>query len=469
MKQANKTYDELSPGDEASVTRVCTANDLVVFAHASGNLNPLHMPHIDGGNEREAVAPSMWVGALVSAVLGNILPGPGTLYRSQSFTFFDRVHIGDELTVKVKVLEKRPGNLVVLETLITGRGGDAVAHGTAEVLAPTRKLEVETENVPGMLVHRHKHFERLLAACKDLAPLATAVVAPDEDEALIGALAAAEHGLIRPILVGDKARISGIARKLRADISHVELIDVPGHREASARAVELVREGKADALMKGNLHTGDLMREVIRHPGGLRSARRVSHVFVFDVPGVDHLLLVSDAAINIAPSLEHKVDIVQNAIDVARALGIERPKVGILSALETVNIKIPSTLDAAILSKMAERGQIKGGIVDGPLAMDNAVDVTAARTRGISSLVAGRAEVLIVPNVEAGSMLAKELVFIAHADGAGLAVGAQVPIILTNRADDSKSRLVSCAMALLYREWARGRGQSANSAPLAAE
>jgi phosphate butyryltransferase len=367
------------------------------------------------------------------------------------------------------VLEKRPGNLVVLETLITGRGGDAVVHGTAEVLAPTRKLEVETENVPGMLVHRHKHFERLLAACKDFTPLATAIIAPDEEEALVGALAAAEHGLIRPILIGDKAKIASVARKARADISEVELIDVPGHQEAAARAIELVREGNANALMKGNLHTGDLMREVIRHPGGLRPARRVSHVFVFDVPGVDHLLLVSDAVINITPNLEHKVDIVQNAIDVARALGIERPKVGILSALETVNIKIPSTLDAAILSKMAERGQIKGGIVDGPLAMDNAVDVSAARTRGISSLVAGRAEVLIVPNLEAGNMLAKELMFIAHADGAGIAVGAQVPIILTNRADDSKSRLVSCAMALLYHEWVRGERQSGNSAAMAAE
>lgn len=469
MKQANKTYDELSIGDEAAVTRVCTANDLVVFAHASGNHNPLHMPHLNDGADHEAVAPSMWVGALVSAVLGNILPGPGTLYRAQSFTFLDRVHVGDELTIHVKVIEKRPNNVVVFDTLITGRGGDTVAKGVAEVLAPTRKIVVEHEVPPEMLVHRHQHFERLLAACKPLAPLTTAVVAPEEEAALLGTLEATDQAIIKPVLVGDKKKILAIAKKAHADISTLELVDIGDHRAASAHAVKLAREGKVEALMKGHLHTGDLLKEVVRKEGGLRTSRRISHAFAFDVPGLDHLLFVTDAAINIQPSLEEKVDIVQNAIDLAHALKLDRPKVGILSALETVNTKIPSTLDAAILSKMAERGQITGAEVDGPLAMDNAVDVTAARTKGITSLVAGRAEVLVVPNLEAGNMLAKELVFMAHADGAGLVIGAAVPIILTSRADDAKSRLVSCALAALYHEWTRTKGQDRSPLARAAE
>lgn len=469
MRQTNKTYDELSVGDHAAVTRVCTANDLVVFAHASGNHNPLHVPHLAGGDDHEAVAPSMWVGALVSAVLGNILPGPGTLYRAQSFTFLDRVHVGDELTINVKVIEKRPNNVVLLDTLITGRGGDTVAKGVAEVLAPTRKINVERETAPEMLIHRHQHFERLLAACKPLAPLVTAVVAPEEEAALLGALEAADQAIIKPILIGDKKKILAVAKKAHADIAKHELVDIGDHRTASAHAVKLAREGKVEALMKGHLHTSDLLKEVVRKDGGLRTSRRISHVFVFDVPGLNHLLFVTDAAINIQPSLDEKVDIVQNVIDLARALKIERPKVGILSALETVNTKIPSTLDAAILSKMAERGQIIGGEVDGPLAMDNAIDVTAARTKGITSLVAGRAEVLVVPNLEAGNMLAKELVFMAHADGAGLVVGASVPIILTSRADDAKSRLVSCALAALYHEWTRTNGQNSASLARAAE
>lgn len=469
MKHANRTYEELSVGDEAALTRVCTANDLVVFAHASGNLNPMHMPHLDGSVDQECVAPAMWVGALVSAVLGNTLPGPGTLYRGQSFTFLDRVHVGDELTIKVKVTEKRPGNIVVLDTHITGRGGDTVAKGVAEVCAPTRKIVIERETAPGMLIHRHEHFERLLAACRTLAPITTAVIAPEEEAALLGALEAAGQGLIKPVLIGDSKKIHAVAKKAKASLAKIEIVDIPDHGAASAHGVKLAREGKVEALMKGHLHTGDILKEVVRNGCGLKTSRRISHVFAFDVPGRDHLLLVTDTAINIAPTLEEKVDIVQNAIDVAHALKIDHPKVGILSALETVNTKIPSTLDAAILSKMAERGQITGAVVDGPLAMDNAVDVTAARTKGITSLVAGRAEVLVVPNLEAGNMLAKELVFMAHADGAGIVVGAAVPIILTSRADDAKSRLVSCAIALLYRDWTRTNGRAGGALAEAAE
>jgi len=457
MIRENRLYDELKVGDSASIKRVCTGNDLYIFAHASGNLNPLHLPAQDREAPVEPVAPSMWVGALVSAVLGNILPGPGTLYKSQTFEFINRVHVGDELTVTVTVRDKLPDGVIALDTRVTGRGGDRIAEGIAEVLAPGRKIRIDDERMPEILVQRHRHFDRLLAACKGLDPIRTAIVAPEDKTSLGGALLAAQHGLIRPILIGSAAIIRTVATQIGADVTGIELHDVPDHGAAAAAAVELARLGKADALMKGSLHTDELLHHVVKHDGGLRTGRRLSHVFVMDVPGLDHVLLVSDAAINIAPDLEAKVDITQSAIDVALALGIGRPKVGILSAVETVNPKIASTIDAAVLSKMGERGQIKGAIIDGPLAMDNAIDVEAARSKGITSLVAGHADILIVPNLEAGNMLAKELTFVTHAEAAGLALGATVPIILTSRADGEKARLASCAVAALYRAWQLGR------------
>lgn len=456
MIRENKLYDELKVGDTASVKRVCTGNDLYIFAHASGNLNPLHLPAEDRDGPTEAIAPSMWVGALVSSVLGNILPGPGTLYKSQTFNFMDRVHVGDELKISVTVRDKLPNGLVALDTLVTGRGCDRVAEGVAEVLAPIRKVRIDDDRLPELLVQRHRHFDRLLEACKDLDPIRTVVVAPEDKVSLGGALLAAQHGIIRPILIGSAKAIFTAAGEVGAEITGFEIHDVASHPAAAAAAVELVRAGGADAIMKGSLHTDELLHPICKHDSGLRTNRRLSHVFVMDVPGLDHVLLVSDAAINIAPDLEAKVDITQSAIDVGLALGIEKPKVGILSAVETVSPKIPSTLDAAVLSKMADRGQIRGAIVDGPLAMDNAIDVAAARSKGISSLVAGHADILIVPNLEAGNMLAKELTFVAHAEAAGLAIGATVPIILTSRADSEKTRLASCAVAALYRAWQSG-------------
>lgn len=456
MIRENRLYDEMKVGDTASITRVCTANDLYIFAHASGNLNPLHLPDQNGTTYSDAVAPSMWVGALVSAVLGNVLPGAGTLYKAQSFTFTSRVHIGDELHVSVTVREKLPDRCIRLDTIITHRNGDLVAEGVAEVLAPARKICWDDSSVPECPIQRHRHFDRLLKACEGLPSLVTAVVMPEDKSSLGGAMLAAQHGLIRPILVGSAAAIADIAKEIGIDLTGVEIVDVRGDDAAAAAAVALVRGGKADALMKGHLHTDALLHHVVKHDGGLRTSRRLSHAFVMDVPGLDHVLIVSDAAINITPDLAAKVDITQNAIDMALALGIDEPKVGVLSAIETVNPQIPSTLDAAALAKMADRGQIRGAIVDGPLAMDNAIDVTAAQTKGISSLVAGHADILIVPNLEAGNMLAKELVFVAQAEAAGLALGATVPIILTSRADGEKARLASCAIAALYKAWKDG-------------
>ncbi|MEO1018515.1 MAG: bifunctional enoyl-CoA hydratase/phosphate acetyltransferase [Pseudomonadota bacterium] len=450
---SNTPFDQLEPGMEASVTRLCVADDLYVFANASGNLNPMHLPKIGNDGLPEAVAPSMWVGALISAVLGNELPGPGTLYRGQSLRFLDRAHAGDELTATVRLSGKAADRVATFETWVARSDGVRICEGEAEVIAPENAIAFDASDVPGLTVRRHVHINRLLEQAEPLDPIPTAVVAPEKTDALDGALLGAEHTLIRPILIGDRAKIAATADEIGADLSGYEIIDEPSASQAAARAVALVHEGKARAIMKGHLHTSELLHHVVKHDGGLRIGRRLSHALVLDVPGLDHLLLVSDPAINIAPDLECKVDIVQNAVDLARSLGIETPKVGVLSAVETVNPKIPSTLDAAILSKMAERGQILGGTVDGPLAMDNAIDIEAAKTKGIKSLVAGRADVLIAPNLESANMMAKELVFVANATAGGLALGARCPILLTSRADDEKARLASCAIAALYADW----------------
>ncbi|MEV8466825.1 bifunctional enoyl-CoA hydratase/phosphate acetyltransferase [Fluviibacterium sp. DFM31] len=448
----NTPFDQLAVGMEAETRRLCVADDLYVFAHASGNFNPLHLASEDGDGDGlpEAVAPGAWVGALISAVLGNQLPGPGTVYLSQSYRFLGRAIAGDELIAKVRLTGKGAGNRVTFDTWVELADGTRILDGEAEVIAPAGDISFDAAEMPGLSVQRHRHFDKLLAEAEPLDPVPTAVVAPEETNSLGGALLAHDHTIIQPILIGDSAKITAAAQELGADISGLEVIHVDTHRDAAALGVKLVLEGKVQALMKGHLHTDDLLRQVMKREGGLRIGRRLSHIFVMDVPGLDHLLFVTDAAINIAPDLETKVDITQNAIDLARALGIETPKVGVLSAVETVTTKIPSTLDAAVLSKMADRGQIRGGMVDGPLAMDNAIDMGAARTKGIKSMVAGRAEILIAPNMESGNMLAKELTFVAHAEAGGIVLGARCPIILTSRSDDDKARLASCAIAALY-------------------
>lgn len=456
---SNTPYDALRVGMEARYERICIVDDLYVFANASGNLNPLHLPKEDGDGDGtpEALAPSLWLGALISAVLGNRLPGPGTLYQSQTLKFLGRAYAGDKVVAKVRVLEKLPGSVVRFKTWVERADGMLLVEGEAEVIAPQKQQSFEAADVPGLTVRDHEHFDRLLELARPLPPIPTSVVAPETAVALAGAILAAEQTLIVPILIGCQAKIEAAAAQINADLSGYEIINVPDHDAAAARAVALVHEGRARAVMKGDLHTDQLLRAILKREGGLRTSRRLSHVFVMDVPGLEHLLLVTDAAINIAPNLQTKVDIAQNAIYLALALGITEPKVGVLSAVETVTPSIPSTLDAAILSKMAERGQIKGGLVDGPLAMDNAVDLNAARTKGLTSLVAGRANILLAPNLEAGNMIAKELTFLAHAQAGGLVMGAQVPVILTSRADDDKSRLASCAVAALYADWAARR------------
>jgi phosphotransacetylase len=302
----------------------------------------------------------------------------------------------------------------------------------------------------GSSARRHDKYERLIALTRENPAIATAVAHPCDESSLRGAVEAAEAGIIVPILAGPAGKIRATAEKAGLNIAPYEIVDAPHSHGAAEEAVFLVRTGRAELLMKGSLHTDELMSEVMKRDTGLRTSRRVSHAFIMDVPTYPKPLVITDAAINIQPTLEDKVDIIQNAIDLARALGIENPRVAILSAVETVNPKIPSTIEAAALCKMADRGQITGGVLDGPLALDNAISEEAARIKGIDSPVAGHADILVVPNLEAGNMLAKNLSFLANADAAGLVLGARVPIILTSRADSVMTRMASCAVAALY-------------------
>ena len=299
-------------------------------------------------------------------------------------------------------------------------------------------------------------YEKLIAAAKRVPSAKAVVVHPCDETSLRGAVEAAQAGLIEPVLVGPEAKIRRVASEHRINVAKFEIADAPHSHAAAAKAVELVRAGKGDLLMKGSLHTDELMREVTASATGLRTERRISHVFVMDVPTYAETLFITDAAINIVPDLDAKRDIVQNAVDLFAAIGLGTPRVAILSAVETVTSKIPATIEAAALCKMADRGQITGAVLDGPLAFDNAIDPQAVRIKGIESPVAGKAQILVVPDLEAGNMLAKNLIYLAKADSAGLVLGARVPIVLTSRADSVRSRMASCAVAVLYAAARRG-------------
>jgi phosphate acetyltransferase len=323
------------------------------------------------------------------------------------------------------------------------------AHIQDAVFMSTRAVAAEPR--------QHQKYERLIEATEGLPALATAVAHPCDETSLRGACEAADAGMIVPILVGPKDRIRSLAQHQSIDLRDIELVDAPHSEAAAEKAVELVRTGRAELLMKGSLHSDELLAAVTKRETGLRTGRRISHVFVIDVPTHAHTLFITDAAVNISPDLQAKRDIVQNAIDLYAGLGLGTPKVAILSAVETVNPSIPSTIDAAALCKMADRGQITGGELDGPLAFDNALSPEAARIKGIRSPVAGQAQILVVPDLEAGNMLAKNLIFLSNADAAGIVLGARVPVILTSRADKVRTRMASCAVAMLLAHSRRAR------------
>ena len=450
----NRTFAELSIGDRAELTRTLRQQDIELFAVLSGDVNPAHVDadYAKSDMFHRVIAHGMWGGALISAVLGTELPGPGTIYLDQSLHFHHPVGIGDTVTVTVTVLELHASDRrVVLECRCSNQTGDTVIDGRAEVIAPEKKVRRPRALLPEVHLHeRGARYDRLIEATRALPALRTAVVHPCDDLSLRGALEARSQQLIEPLLVGPRARIEAAAEESGLDLTGIELVDVPHSHAAAARAVEMARHGEVEALMKGALHTDELMQAVVDADSGLRTERRISHVFVLDVPSYPKPLFITDAAINISPDLDIKRDIVQNAIDLAHALGIDAPRVALLSAVETVYPKILSTVEAAALCKMAERGQILGGILDGPLAFDNAVSSQAAAAKHLTSPVAGHADILVVPDLEAGNMLAKQLIYLAGAEAAGIALGASVPIMLTSRADGMLSRLASAALALLY-------------------
>jgi phosphotransacetylase/acyl dehydratase len=448
----NRTFDEIAVGDSASSERTLTQQDIDLFAVVSGDVNPAHMDPAYAETDlfHKIIAHGMWGGGLISAMFGTRLPGPGTIYLSQDLHFRAPVAIGDTITTTVTAREKKPEKQrIIFDCVCTNQAGHAVITGTAEVQAPSEKIRRPRIELPEVRLSRHQRFRNLLIRTSGQPPVPVAVAHPCDDLSLGAATEMAKAGLVVPILVGPAAKIHAVALAAGLDIDAYRIVDVPHSHAAAATAVALVRSGEAALLMKGSLHTDELMHEVVAHDTGLRTERRLSHIYVMDVPSYPRPLLITDAALNIAPTLEEKRDIIQNAIDLAHIMGTALPKVAILAAVETVNPLMRSTLDAAALCKMADRGQITGGLLDGPLAFDNAISPQAAQQKGIVSPVAGQADILVVPDLEAGNMLAKQLSFLAGADAAGVVIGARVPIILTSRADSERTRIASCAIAVL--------------------
>jgi phosphotransacetylase/acyl dehydratase len=462
----NRTFDEIAIGDSASATKTVTQQDIDLFAVVSGDMNPTHMDPAYAATDvfHRVIAHGMLGAGLISMVLGTRLPGPGTIYLSQDLRFRRPVGIGDSVTATLTVTEKRqePGE-IVLDCQCTNQRGETVISGAAVVRAPTVKVRLPRMELPDVQLSRHERFRCVLAEAARGPAMLTAVAHPCDAASLGAAVEAARAGLIVPILVGPAGKIRAAALAAGVDIAPFRLVDAPHSTAAAAQAVALVRSGDAALLMKGSLHTDELLHAVVAPEIGLRTERRLSHVYLMDVPSYPRPLMVTDAAVNIAPDLEAKRDIIQNAIDLAHVMGIAVPRVAILSAVEMINPKLRSTLDAAALCKMAERGQIKGGLLDGPLAFDNAISPQAATEKGIVSPVAGRADILVVPDLEAGNMLAKQLTFLAGADAAGVVLGARVPIILTSRADAERTRLASCAVAVLLARTRAGQPPTTGS------
>jgi phosphate acetyltransferase len=459
----NVTFDEIQPGASASVTRTLSQTDIEVLAMVSGDVDPFHVAGggVAGVRTDASSTSAVGAGALIAAALGMKLPGPGTHIRREDLKFRGRIAVGDKLMATVTAQEKHSGgNEVTFACRCVNQHNEDLVTGKVMVSAPTEQVTYTEVAPPELALRRGDAFAKLYKSCEGLPPVPCAVAHPCDRDSLLGPLEAAKRGIIAPVLVGPEERIRAVARAEGVDLSPYRLVPVPHSHAAAEKAVELARCGEVEALMKGSLHTDELLGAVVPSATGLRTARRISHVFVMAVPSYPRLLLVTDAAINITPGLEEKADIVRNAIDLAHVLGIQQPKVAILAAVETVNSKMPSTLEAAALCKMADRGQIAGGLLDGPLAFDNAISNEAARTKKIASPVAGHADILLVPDLEAGNMLAKQLIYLAGAEGAGIVLGARVPIVLTSRSDSVRTRLASTAVMALVAH-ARRDGKTA--------
>ncbi|MGA2926219.1 MAG: bifunctional enoyl-CoA hydratase/phosphate acetyltransferase [Solirubrobacteraceae bacterium] len=448
----NRTFDEIEIGESAALQRTLTHRDIQLFAVMSGDVNPAHLDadYAHGDMFHKIIAHGMWGASLISTLLGTTLPGPGTIYLEQTLRFLRPVGIGDTVTVSITAVTKQPErHRIAFDCRCVNQRGDEVIAGTATVIAPTEKVRRPRVVLPEVVMRDSAGgLRELLAQAKSLAPVRTAVVHPVDRDALLGALQAAQEGLIVPLLVGPQDRIRATAQAHELDIAGLTVIDTEHSHQAADTAVRLARGGRVDALMKGSLHTDELMDAVCAGKG-LATDRCMSHVFVMDVPTYPRPLLITDAAFNVAPNLETKRDIVQNAIDLALAIGVSEPKVAILSAVETVNPKLRSSLDAAALAKMAERGQIHGGVVDGPLGFDSAISPAAALVKGIASPVAGRADIVVVPDIDSGNLLVKQLDYLGDSQSAGIVLAGRVPIALASRADSAFERVASAALAVL--------------------
>lgn len=448
----NHVFEEMALGDSAQITRVVTQRDIDLFAVVSGDVNPAHVDpdYAAGDMFHHVIVHGMWGAGLISAVLGTRLPGPGAIYLGQDLQFRRPVQIGDSITACVTVRELKPEKKdVVLDCLCTNQAGETVITGTAFIRAPREKVRRARMTLPTVRVERHSASAAIIAQAAHPA-IPTAVVHPTDPLSLSGALDAQSAGLITPILIGPEAAIREAARAGGLDISACQIEPANSAAEAAAAAVALVHAGRARMLMKGDLHTDIFLHPVLDSSQGLKTSHLLSHAYVLDVPDYPRMLMVTDAAINIRPTLGEKAAIAQNAIDFARsALGIETPRVAILAAVETLSERMPTTLDAAALCKMADRGQINGALLDGPLAFDNAISAAAAAEKGIRSEVAGRADILIAPDLEAGNILVKQMIFLSGAEAGGVVLGASVPIVLTSRADSPRTRLISAALGCL--------------------
>jgi phosphotransacetylase/acyl dehydratase len=450
----NRTYDEINPGDSATLVRTLTEQDIKLFAVMSGDINPAHVDPDYALNSRfrEVIGHGMWSGALISTVLGTEFPGPGTIYLGQDLRFLRPVKVGDTVTVKVTAKQKGEKGHVTLDTECVNQDGDVVVSGSADVIAPRDKVIRSRVTLPDVRFDdRDVRFRELMGRVKarKLPPTPAAIVYPTTADTLMHVAAAAGDGFIAPVFIGSRRLVEELSHAAGIDAGAFELVDVESPAQAVLEAIRLAREGRVQAILKAGISTEELIGPAMSASTGLRIARRMSHVYALDVPTYPKPLFITDAMINIAPGLSAKREICQNAIDLARSLGIPAPKVALLAAVETINPKMQATIDAATLCKMAERGQITGGILDGPLTFDNAVSLKAAESIGLRSPVAGQADILVAPDLEAGNMIAKQLAYLADALSAGVVLGARVPIALTGPGDDLHTWTASAALVQL--------------------
>ncbi|HAJ26117.1 MAG TPA: enoyl-CoA hydratase [Syntrophus sp. (in: bacteria)] len=445
----NVTFDEIRVGMAAEISVTLTGPQIDLMSMLSGDVDAFHLTSSGDENPRGPTRRTEASGAvtLLSNLIGTRLPGPGTKIQRRDLVFDGDIVTGDTLTAKVTVREKRKrGRLVVFDCTVINQEKRKIVSGKTVVAAPVQRLIYDDVAPAHLELRRSDAFMNLFKSCTACEPVTCAIVHPCDVVSLSGAVEAARRGFITPVLVGPEEKIRQAAAEAEIDLAPYRIISTPHSHAAADRAVELARAGKVESLMKGSLHTDELLGAVMSSSTGLRTARRISHAFVMDVPAYPKMFIMTDAAVNISPSLTDKRDIIQNAIDLAQMLGIGTPKVGILSAVETVNARLPSTIDAAALCKMADRGQITGGILDGPLAFDNAISAQAAKTKGINSPVSGDVDILLAPDLDSGNMLLKQLTYLAGAEGAGIVLGGRVPVVLTSRSDSLRTRLASTAV-----------------------